>query len=106
MEDCSMTIRLLACLGLIMGIAACGGGTVGGEGPPASIDMATTPPDLTQPPMPDLALGPDLQPAPCMNGKKDGDETDVDCGGSCGHCLPDQACKGPGDCSSGVCTNM
>jgi hypothetical protein len=41
---------------------------------------------------------------------KDADETDVDCGGSCGATCkdtsPQQACKVSGDCTSGVCTGM
>jgi len=38
----------------------------------------------------------------CSNGKKDGEETDIDCG-SCGPCANGKLCKAPGDCSSGVC---
>lgn len=40
---------------------------------------------------------------PCTNGEQDGDETDVDCGGSCSPCGDDQGCADPGDCQSGVC---
>ena len=43
----------------------------------------------------------------CTDGVMDSDETDVDCGGSCGatctDTTPQQACKVPGDCVSGVC---
>ena len=45
----------------------------------------------------------------CINGVKDGDETDVDCGGSCiredgsGKCLPPAMCGGDGDCVTGYC---
>ncbi|WP_437276111.1 SUMF1/EgtB/PvdO family nonheme iron enzyme [Sorangium sp. So ce375] len=40
----------------------------------------------------------------CSNGVKDGDETDVDCGGTCATlCLVDQACAEPADCFSGRC---
>ncbi len=45
-----------------------------------------------------------IRPAFCFNGKKDGDETGLDCGGSCGACSGG-ACKTNGDCSSGVCLN-
>ena len=34
------------------------------------------------------------------DGVKNGDETDVDCGGSCGGCGYGQACGGPGDCAA------
>ena len=47
------------------------------------------------------------QPPSCSDGVKNGDETDVDCGGSCGptcrHSDPQQKCLVPGDCISGVC---
>jgi hypothetical protein len=39
----------------------------------------------------------------CLNGKKDLDETDVDCGGSCAPCALGQACKGDVDCESNAC---
>lgn len=44
-------------------------------------------------------------PADCSDGVQNGDETDVDCGGSfCGACSPGQGCDGPSDCTSLVCT--
>src|SRR5207253_1866743 len=58
----------------------------------------------------DLASTPDLtgvdlaSAAHCTDGKLDGDETDVDCGGSCKKCGDGKACISPGDCASGVCT--
>lgn len=44
-------------------------------------------------------------PAPsCENGIQDGDETDVDCGGSCGDtCGTGQGCEGDDDCLSTEC---
>ncbi len=39
----------------------------------------------------------------CNNGIQDGDETDVDCGGSCGTCGDGLGCGVAGDCDSGVC---
>jgi|GEM_PF-3472827 len=39
----------------------------------------------------------------CANGSQDFDETDVDCGGSCGPCAYGAACDGDGDCASGLC---
>lgn len=44
----------------------------------------------------------DLAPS-CRDGVLDGDETDVDCGGSCGGCDAGAACGDDKDCSEGVC---
>lgn len=45
-----------------------------------------------------------VRPAHCANGIKDGDETDIDCGGSCGLCSG-SACTTNEECSSGACIN-
>jgi hypothetical protein len=44
------------------------------------------------------------EPAPehCSNDKTDGDETGLNCGGSCGLC-PTAACVTDADCASGIC---
>jgi hypothetical protein len=43
-------------------------------------------------------------PNPCMNGVKDGDETDVDCGGAtCPKCVSGDDCLAPTDCESNYC---
>jgi hypothetical protein len=39
----------------------------------------------------------------CTDGKRDGTETAVDCGGTCGACADGLACVVGGDCTSGVC---
>lgn len=39
----------------------------------------------------------------CTNGTLDGDETDVDCGGSCAGCGIGQACQSDSDCQSNSC---
>ncbi len=39
----------------------------------------------------------------CFTKKKDGDETDTDCGGSCTKCALAKSCKINGDCASGHC---
>ncbi|MCO4763393.1 MAG: hypothetical protein KC502_17885 [Myxococcales bacterium] len=45
-----------------------------------------------------------LAPASCTDGKINGDETDVDCGGSCKtKCKDDDGCKAGSDCESGKC---
>ena len=41
----------------------------------------------------------------CANGVRDGDETDIDCGGAtCPACANGRACVAAGDCVSNVCT--
>src|SRR6185369_6658001 len=44
-----------------------------------------------------------VRPQHCFNGSRDGDETGLDCGGSCGACSGG-ACTSGGMCASGVCT--
>ncbi len=40
----------------------------------------------------------------CTNGRRDGDETAVDCGGACAaHCANGEGCATSLDCASGVC---
>jgi hypothetical protein len=43
--------------------------------------------------------------ASCANGIKDGDESDVDCGGSCPGCDNGKECESDGDCLSAHCEN-
>jgi hypothetical protein len=40
----------------------------------------------------------------CRDRVKNGDETDVDCGGSCQTCAAAKTCSQPTDCQSGACT--
>jgi hypothetical protein len=49
---------------------------------------------------------PPQSPPPCANGIKDGNETDIDCGGSCGKCATGKACQGSADCASSYCKNQ
>lgn len=44
-------------------------------------------------------------PAHCINDELDGDESDVDCGGSCPGCANGDTCNGPADCRSNVCVD-
>jgi hypothetical protein len=44
-------------------------------------------------------------PATCTDGKKDGNETDTDCGGSCPPCANGKMCLVQGDCTSMVCSS-
>jgi hypothetical protein len=46
----------------------------------------------------------DVTPVTCDNGRRDGDEVDVDCGGAdCERCPDGSVCGGPADCASRVC---
>ena len=72
----------------------------GGNCPVFSGDGTTDGPDPTT--TADDETGPELPS--CDNGIQDGDETDVDCGGSCAdQCGTGQGCGGPDDCQSGEC---
>src|SRR5262245_48402480 len=74
------------------------GGLFGGDlGIPG--DLAAG--DLALPTRADLAVAPG-----CGNLRKDGDETDVDCGGArCPGCASGKACLRATDCQSGLCLN-
>jgi hypothetical protein len=52
----------------------------------------------TAPPAP-----PPPPPATCLDGSKNGDETDVDCGGSCARCGLLKQCRQWDDCITGNC---
>ena len=49
------------------------------------------------------AGAPPMQVDQCANGKKDGSETDVDCGNDCKQCALGQACVAFSDCASAHC---
>ena len=59
---------------------------------------ANVPPLPTQP---GLSMRPGL--SSCNNGMKDGQETDADCGGSCGKCEIGKVCSINADCESDYC---
>jgi cysteine-rich repeat protein len=44
-------------------------------------------------------------PPACDDEIQSGDETDVDCGGSCDACVSGQACLIPADCADGACSD-
>jgi hypothetical protein len=55
--------------------------------------------------VPDMVgTGPDS--AQCHDGAKDGDETDMDCGGSCEPCATGQMCNTGSDCTSTLCNSF
>src|SRR5690606_9661399 len=43
--------------------------------------------------------------ATCSDTIQNGNESDVDCGGSCPRCLNTRRCTGPSDCASGYCAS-
>ena len=49
----------------------------------------------------DLLPGP-ARPSTCGDGVLNGDETDVDCGGSCAGCGEGKICEEPADCMDGM----
>lgn len=108
--SCSRQLVLAALLAL--GTAGCPNGGGGGDGG-GTPDGTQTPPDLTQPPdattLPDLTTPPDLIPGPdltaptCTDGTQNGNETGVDCGGSCPACANGQPCNSSADCQSNYC---
>ena len=80
-------------LAAALSAAGCGGGTGSG-------DDGGAPPDLSA--VPDLAT----QGGGCSDGKQNGDETDVDCGGSCGSkCASGKMGLRGTDCQAGSCLN-
>ncbi|HEX2572689.1 MAG TPA: hypothetical protein VH877_24280 [Polyangia bacterium] len=42
-------------------------------------------------------------PPPCADGVRDGNESDVDCGGQCAPCTVGRVCRADTDCASGSC---
>lgn len=75
-----------AALLMSLAVASCGGGKVS-----APIDAAFAP-DAAAP------------LSDCTNHRRDGDESDVDCGGTlCGPCVGGRACAYPSDCVSARC---
>jgi hypothetical protein len=77
--------------------------------PPAVETTTTTGPSTdsdtgtTEVPADDTSMGDTGSPPPCTDGIQGGDETDVDCGGSCDPCGDGQGCMVAEDCSSEVC---
>ena len=73
----------------------------------------TTPGPTTPGPTPGPTLSPTPRPTPkpthaptsitCTDGTINGDETDVDCGGSCPTCGVGEACATAADCESAEC---
>lgn len=75
---------LVLCAGLLL--------MVGGCGDRAPLTDAAVEADAALPP-----------PPSCTDGQQNGDESDLDCGGSCSPCTTGQACVTGTDCASGEC---
>lgn len=54
----------------------------------------------------DSSTGTTMAPASCIDSMQDGDETDVDCGGSCAPCEATLGCLVNADCLSNACLNQ
>ena len=97
------------------GDTATGDASMGGDVTTPEMDSSTV--DLGS--TPDASVTPDAAAADtsssdatsisdagpvCFNGKQDGSETDVDCGGSCVACELGKTCKLGSDCATAICT--
>jgi hypothetical protein len=132
MRDSRLLVSALSCTFVAALVAACSGGSTdnsnggGGGGTDTDAGVITTPTvdggncghNSTPCPTgakckttPDCIKGDvctggvcNVPPASCSDGSKDGDETDVDCGGSCTPCADGKTCSAPTDCIDAVCT--
>jgi formylglycine-generating enzyme required for sulfatase activity len=102
----TLALRLFAAALVLTGLAVACTTSSGGNDAPASTptDPGAVPPPPA-PPGADPDAGPKQFPPTSKDGVKDGDETDVDCGGTgAPACATGKGCKLPGDCQTGVCT--
>ena len=97
LKDCTMMLNnhtRLMTIGLCLIWAACAN--------EATKDTPVTIPQADAGLLYDGALGPDTQlPANCTDGVLNGDETTIDCGGSCAACPAGDTCAIGSDCQSG-----
>ena len=88
---------LLAALGAASSLTSgCGGGATGSGGTGGSPETTTSTASSS-------GTGGDVA-GPCLDGKQDGSETDVDCGGTCTRCVDGKKCTSGADCASSTCT--
>lgn len=81
----------------VLVIAGCGfqpGALSGSPDPDAFVDPDTGP---------DAAPDAPVLAATCTDGMTNGDETDMDCGGTCGQCAIGNQCAASTDCLAGIC---
>jgi hypothetical protein len=103
---------LLVVSGAALFVACSGGGDGQGAGTAAEPnDAGASETSLPSPSTPsgcsDLADGAscgDALPPSCSDGTRGGDESDVDCGGSCAKCADARRCADAKDCASGFCS--
>lgn len=78
-------------------------GALDGAAPGSSMEGGTPPKDSGMPPAM-MDAGTDSGPDPCMDGEKNGQETDTDCGGpKCDPCAAGDSCVVATDCQSNMC---
>ncbi|RAL20323.1 hypothetical protein DL240_17225 [Lujinxingia litoralis] len=100
-----LLLTLAACNVEDSAVMLAGGDTGGGEEDIGEGDSGL--PDADKPDAEDPeAEQPDSEVAPgCDDGVQNGDESDVDCGGTeCGACEPGESCVFSDDCATGYCT--
>jgi hypothetical protein len=99
-------------VGLVWLTAACGepytdgpmGSSSSGGTSGTTASISTGPDVMTTTETPDSSSSSGTPPEPgCADQIKNQDETDVDCGGSCGPCADGQACSSADDCASMAC---
>jgi hypothetical protein len=78
--------------------SSAGSGGEAGAASDASLERDAGPDVVAEAAQPDVGSS-------CSDGVQDGDETDVDCGGSCAPCPNGDHCSQPKDCSGAACVN-
>jgi hypothetical protein len=105
---------LTVALGSLLSVAACSSAPPGDSiaDPPApskkheARPVEETPPETPPPATPAPVPTPPAPDAASTNGVKDGDESDVDCGGlKAKACVDGKTCKINGDCANNICTS-
>lgn len=89
---------IIAVLAVLLAMAHLGDDTQVQQEAPSDPPAAAAAPEPTMP---------DPEPVAeetCADGERNQDETDVDCGGSCGACATGDSCSKASDCASGFCT--
>jgi hypothetical protein len=99
---CLLSVPLLAITGCGEDSVGASGGDTESGGIDSLSGSGTEGTSTGEMPDPDSSSGGPL--LPCENGERDGDETDVDCGGAtCGPCGPGGQCDSNDDCDTMIC---
>jgi len=88
--------------GVVEGTEQCDGANLGGT---SCIDLGFVSGTLACTPNCTFDTSGCVAAPTCVDGVKNGDETDVDCGGSCPKCAYNKTCLGNNDCVSGLCAS-